>query len=75
MERCKNRNTEEILVKNRRGTSESEPNTESVEPNGGELENIVSKILGSSLCEDVNDWLNYDRDDPGHHIMTRFWTI
>jgi len=39
-----------------KGVSESEPNTESAEPNGGELANIVSKIPGSSRCEDVNEW-------------------
>ena len=40
--------------------------------NKGELVNIVSKIPGSSHCadEDVNDWLNCDRDDPGYDIMT-----
>ena len=34
--------------------------------------NIVSKIPGSLHCgaEDVNDWVNCDRDDPGYHIMT-----
>ena len=43
-----------------------------MEPNEGELANIVSKIPGSSHCADegVNDWLNCDRDDPGYDIMT-----
>ena len=40
------------------------------EPKERELANIVSKIPGSSLYDGVNDWLNYDRDDPGHRIMT-----
>jgi hypothetical protein len=35
-----------------------------------ELENIVSKIPGSSRFEDAKDWLNCDSVDPGHHIMT-----
>jgi len=33
------------------------------ETKGGEMAAIVSKIPGSSLYEDVNHWLNYDR----HH--------
>jgi len=55
-----------------KGVSESEPNTEKVELNEGELANIVSKIPGSLHCgiKDVNDWLNCDCDDPGYHIMT-----
>jgi hypothetical protein len=37
--------------------SESKANTESVEPNEGELVNVVSKIPGPSQCgaEDVDD--------------------
>lgn len=55
-----------------KGVLESEPNTEKVELNEGELANIVSKIPGSLHCgvKDVNDWLNCDRDNPGYHIMT-----
>jgi len=48
-----------------------------VEPSEGELANTVSKIPGSSHCadEDVNDWLNCDRDDSGYDIMTDEETV
>jgi len=36
------------------------------------MANGVSKIPDSLHCgvEDMNDWLNCDRDDPGYHFMT-----
>jgi len=70
LELSKNYNTEVNLTENRRGYQKVNPIQNQREPNEGELANIVSKIPGSSLYEDVNDWLKYDRDDPGHHIMT-----
>ena len=41
------------------------------------MANIVSKIPGSPHCadEDMNDWLNCDRDDPGYDIMTDDETV
>jgi hypothetical protein len=48
-----------------------------LEPNEGELANIVSKIPISVHCgvKDVNDWLNCDRDNPGYHNMTDDKTV
>jgi len=48
----------------KKGVSESEPSTESVELNEGKLEKIFSKIPSSSHCgpADMNDWLpHHDR--------------
>jgi len=60
-----------------KGVSESEPNTEPVEPNEEELANNVPKIPGSLHrgVEDMNDWLNCDRDDRGYHIVTDDKTV
>jgi len=60
-----------------KGVSESEPNTEKVEPNEGELANTVSKIPSSLPCgvKDVNDWLNCDCDNAGYHIKTDDETV
>jgi hypothetical protein len=48
-----------------------------VEPNEEELANIVSKIPGSSHSadEDENDWLNCNRDELAHDIMTDDETV